>query len=416
MYIMRHAFSKAVLIIGVFAIFALARNVFGQTATPTPTPTPTPTSTQDKSAKQQELQKKIDELQQKVTELQSQAKSLSTQIGVIDSQISLSELKIANAQEKIKNLKDDILITKEKVLGAESDIDKTAQALMGRVEAVYEVGSVDPWQVLLTSNNLDNFFTRLKYLKVVQLYDKKNVFAAEQAKVNYEAQQQILVEKQKEEERLNEELQQFNEQLNSEKLAKKRLLDETKGSEANYQKLLSQARAEYAAIQGIIAGNGAEVEVGKVSTGQTIASVIPGPSCNSSGAHLHFIVRQGNSTVDPFNYLKSVDHENCSGSSCGSGDGDSFNPVGDWDWPVDPKIKMNQGYGQTWAVRNTWAGQVYSFHNGLDITGSSFTVKAVKSGILYQGSYGGSGGCRLPYVRVKHDEGGLDTLYLHVNY
>ena len=102
-----------------------------------------------------------------------------------------------------------------------------------------------------------------------------------------------------------------------------------------YQQLLATARAEFEAIQAIIAGKGEEEEVGSVSQGQRIASLIQGPSCNSSGEHLHFMASKGNNTVNPFSYLKGgVDHENCSGSSCGSSAGDPFNPSGSWDWPI----------------------------------------------------------------------------------
>ena len=202
------------------------------------------------------------------------------------------------------------------------------------------------------------------------------------------------------------------------KAAKAILLEQTRSDEKKYQQLLSSARAEFEAIQAIIAGKGTEEEVGKVSQGARIATVIQGPSCNSSGPHVHFIVRQGTSTQNPFSYLRAgVDYENCSGSSCGSADGDSFNPGGSWDWPVNPKIKYSQGYGSTWAVRNTWVGRVYQFHNGIDINGvSSSEVKAVRSGVLFRGSYSGSSGCRLRYVRVDHDDSDIDTLYLHINY
>ena len=62
-------------------------------------------------------------------------------------------------------------------------------------------------------------------------------------------------------------------------------------------------------------------------------------------------------------------------------------------------------------------GRIYQSHNGIDINNeASNDVKAVKSGTLYRGSYTGYNGCNLRYVRVQHDEGGLDTYYLHINY
>ena len=76
---------------------------------------------------------------------------------------------------------------------------------------------------------------------------------------------------------------------------------------------------------------------------------------------------------------------------------------------------MNQGFGLTWAVKNTWVSSIYNFHNGIDIQGSSLDVRAVQAGKLYRGSYSGRNSCSLKYVRLHHNDG-LDTYYLHVNY
>lgn len=363
--------------------------------------TPTPSASSSKEA----VEKKIKELEGKVNDLQSQEKTLSSQIKIIDNQVALSELKIADAEQKIKDLRADIEITKKKISGLSTDIDKTSRAFVSRSIGVYRVGTIDSWQALLSSSNIDNFFTRLKYLKIVQIYDKKNIFMAEQAKVNYSNQQGVLLDKKKEEEALNQKLKIFNEELSKDKNSKKALLSETQGSESKYQKLLAEARAEYEANQGIVAGNGTEVEIGPVNQGDTIASIIQGPSCNSSGTHVHFTVSKDGSTQNPFSYLKAIDNVNDSS--------DTFNPTGSWEWPISPQIHLNQGYGVTWFV-NTY--HFYPFHNGIDIDGSSPSVKAVKKGILFQGAYSGRGGCKLRYVKVRHSDDGLDTFYLHVNY
>jgi murein DD-endopeptidase MepM/ murein hydrolase activator NlpD len=126
------------------------------------------------------------------------------------------------------------------------------------------------------------------------------------------------------------------------------------------------------------------------------------------------MVTKDGQTLNPFDYLTGIDYENCSGSTCGSGDGDAFNPRGNWNWPINPKIRFTQGYGYTWAVQHTWVGRIYRFHNGIDLQSPSLEVKAIKPGTLYAGSYVGS--CVLKYVRVHHDEGNIDTYYLHVNY
>lgn len=401
-------------------LFLLQRAIFAQTVTPTSTPPPTtttltPTPTSGTSEKARDLQKQIEELENKVNELQKQAKTLSSQISVMDNQIKLTQYRIAYTQQQINELTSDITTVAEKITNLEGSLNSITKTLLARIAATYQLGSIQPLQLLLSSTSFSDFITRTNYIRIVQAHDKKIIYNTYQARKDYENQKQIFEDKKKQVLSLQIQLETYTKQLDDEKNAKQSLLKATQNDERKYQDLLAKARAEYLAIQGIVSGNGSEIEGGRVSQGQRIASIIPGASCNSSGGHLHFIVSRNGSTENPFSYLKSIDHENCSGSSCGSDDGDPFNPSGSWDWPMNGPITMYQGYGTTWAVRNTWVGRVYNFHNGIDIKGSSYEVKAVQNGTLFRGSYAGAGGCRLPYVRVRHDDG-LDTLYLHVSY
>lgn len=355
-------------------------------------------------------------LKSKLNLLQGQSKTLASQIAIMDNQISLTQARIEANKREILDLTLDIDTAAKKILSLQASLEKIADALLKRIVATYEAGSVQPLEILLSARDASNLLTRFNYFRIVQKHDKTLLRDVQQAKSDYTNQKEILEAKKKKVESLKNQLETYTLQLANEKQSKQALLNVTRNDEERYQDLLAQARSEYEAIQGIIAGKGQEIEVGNVSEGQIIASVIDGSSCNSGGTHLHFIVSRDGNTENPFNYLKSVDYENCSGPSCGSSDGDSFNPTGSWSWPLDPKIKLTQGYGSTWATRWSWVGRIYSFHNGIDIDGSSSSVKAVKGGALYQGSYTGYNGCRLRYVKVNHEDLGLDTFYLHVNY
>lgn len=240
--------NRAFAIFFAACLFFVGQGVLAQEATPTPTSVPSSSSQasniQDCKDQNISVADCPSYLQKRLSDLQGQGKTLTSQISIADSQAKLTEAKIANTEVQIKNLQEDIVITQDKIENSEDDLDVTSNAFIGRAKAVYQVGTINPWEMLLTSNNFDNFFTRLKYLQIVQLYDKKNIYAAEQAKVNYSNQQEILVDKKQQEEELGEKLQAYTDQLNQEKEAKKKLLAETQGSEATYQRLLSQARAQ----------------------------------------------------------------------------------------------------------------------------------------------------------------------------
>lgn len=351
------------------------------------------------------LSERISDCQSKVSSLHGQANTLSNQIAQFNAQIQLTTLKITQTQEQIKLLGG-------RIDQLETSLGSLSNAFSERAIETYKIyRSGEPIFLLFDVSNISDLVSSYHYLGKIQEADRNLLIRLQKA-------QNLYVDQKVEQETLAKQLDDQQKQLNTQKSAKAKLLADTRNSEARYQSLLSEARAELEAIQAIIAGKGKETNAGHVGQNQRIASIIQGASCNSGGTHTHFIVSQNGVAQNPFGYLKGgVDYDNCSGSSCGNSDGDPFNPSGSWDWPISPKIIFNQGYGSTWAVRNTYVGSIYSVHNGIDInSASSSEIRSVKSGELYQGSYVGQNGCSLRYVRVHHDEGGLDTFYLHINY
>lgn len=379
--------------------FALSGNlVYAQT--------PAASTSRTNSQKAGELNKKIVELEKKLAETRSEANSLASQIGVMDNQIKLTEYRLSATEQEIGIITKDIGAANGRVKNLEDSLTDVSKVLINRIVATYQVGGIEPIHVLLVSNDVSDFFARSNYLKLVQEHDKKLIYNAQQARNDYANQKAIFEAKKQKIEILKTQLEGYTEQLDKDKESKQNLLSQTKGSEANYQKLLAETKAEFEAIQGIVSGRGTEGEIGPVNQGDMIATVKQGASCNSSGTHLHFTVSSNGSSQNPFDHLKGVDHNNQSG--------DSWEPRGSWEWPISPTIQFHQGYGNTSFASS--GASFYSFHNGLDISGSSSVVKAVKPGTLFQGSYTGNGGCRLQYVRVHHTDDGLDTFYLHVNY
>ncbi len=362
-----------------------------------------------------DLTSKIAEYERQIEALQKQADSLNKEIALMDRQIKITTLQISQSEAEIKVLEGEISQLSDKIVRLDGSLDNLSRVLLSRVAETYKRGRLDPVALFLSSRSFSNFVSQYRFLQAVQVHDREMLLAMEQTRTSYDEQKQLKEKKQADLEKLQKQLESQKKQLDSQVADRKRLLDETKGKEANYQKLLAAAREELEAILGILEGKGTEKEVRKVSEGERIASIIPTASCNSNGPHLHFMVTKDGQTVNPFDYLTAgVDFENCSGSTCGSSDGDAFNPHGSWSWPITPKIRFTQGYGYTWAIQHTWVGRIYRFHNGIDLQSPSLEVKAVKSGTLYAGSYVGS--CVLKYVRVHHDEGNMDTYYLHVNY
>ena len=350
-------------------------------------------------------QAKVTCLENKVQDLKGQTKTLSSQISIMDSQIRLTEARIEANRREILDLTLDIDTATKKISTLSDSLNRITGVLLNRIVATYQAGKVQPLEMLLSSRDASNLLARLNYLRIAQVHDKRLIYDVQQAKNDYVNQKDIFEAKKKKIESLKLQLETYSESLGQQKIAKQQLLIATQSDEATYQQLLAQARAERA----IVFGGGVDSYLRDVNQGDAIgyiASYGTSPGC-SSGAHLHFEVQKDGSIQNPNNYLKSANFSYDYGSDSYSYYG-TINPSGDLTWPLNEPIVIHQGYGSHGFAQNFYSGGI---HTGIDMDSSSSTVKAVKSGKLYGGSYNCSNG-KLFYSKIVHD-GGLVTWYLH---
>ena len=198
----------------------------------TDTPTPTPTSVPDNSGA-------INDLQNKINAAQAQKKTYSSQIELIGNQIKLTEYKIEATQEQITSVTLDIDTTSKKISSLQGTLDTTITVLINRTVATYEVGTIQPFQILLTSNNASDFLTRLNYLRIARKHDRDLAIETQQAKNDYSNQKNIFEDKKKQLAGLQQQLQVQTVQLDQEKQVQQQLLATTEAQIASYQAQLS---------------------------------------------------------------------------------------------------------------------------------------------------------------------------------
>ncbi len=364
----------------------------------------------------EDLQDEIKELEEKIINLQSEGKTLLNEITYFNSQISLTQLRIQNAEAEIikrnkllVELVDDIENLTTRIDKLSSSIDYQKNILEERMRARYKSQTSSPVVILFGSNTLSTAVKKAEYLKVMQRQDQGLLDQMESTKQAYGLQKNLFEEKKSETEELKARVEQekanlvaYNNDLSNQKSSKEQLLSETQNDEAKYQDLLSKARAELDAIQGIIAGinfrDGKEVEKGDVIAVMGNSGY---PDC-STGEHLHFEIRKDGNVQNPEKYLKSktVYVNDSSNGNKNLGDGK-------WSWPMkDPEI--TQMYGETpWSWRYP-SGR----HDGFDMISNDTFIYAPDDGVLVKGTMGCYGSV-MNYAAIDHGDNVI-SYYLHI--
>ncbi|MBI5019207.1 peptidoglycan DD-metalloendopeptidase family protein [Candidatus Gottesmanbacteria bacterium] len=349
-------------------------------------------------------EKTIQELKDKISSLQTEQNTLSKQITLLDSQIKLTELQIGSTEKKIDVLENEIGELAGEISRLEDLKTKRLELVLHRIPQSYKRASSSQFGWLLFSDNFSELLTRAKYLVQVQEEDTTLYKQLQLTQMNYNERRDVREAKKLEQETLRKTLEKHTKDLATQKKQKQGLLDQTKSSEVVYQRLLAQALAEKQALERALVDS---VKVGPVKKGDPIALVgnTGFPGC-STGAHLHFEVRQGSSWVDPSSYLsnKTVKDE--------QGGGDWTVGSGSWNWPLSDTIRLTQHFGKTpWSWRYGYSGGI---HTGFDmISTGSEVIRAPADGDLYSSSQscGTSSVIKIKYI--EHG-GGLISFYLHV--
>jgi len=368
-----------------------------------------------------DLQNRIAEYQRQIEGLSKLERSLSQQIGLMDNQIKITIARISQTEAEIKILEKEIEALSGKIVRLNDSLDYLSKVLLSRVAENYKAAKTNPVNMLFSAKDFSDFISKYRYLQTVQLHDRQLLLSMEQTRISYDEQKQLKEKIQADLAQLNKQLQAQKQQLAVQMEDKKRLLEETKGKESEYQKLLAAALSEQETILKSVQASILKLSDGtKVEKGQGIALIgNSGYPCCSTGTHLHFMITtgcerdasgyvKGCNPINPADYLKNL-------------------PViyeqyvvpmefkGDWDWPID-NPRITQEYGMSyWARTGYYGGKP---HNGIDMVNSTLVIKAPKEGILYRQSTSCGkcdGGCcaAVNFVALDHG-GGVYSWYWHV--
>jgi len=175
-------------------------------------------------------------------------RTLQNEIASKTVQIELTTHRIVSARQNITQLEEEISQLDVKIFKLDISLDQLSEILITRIAETYKKGQIDPLALLFSSKDFSEFVSRYKYLRVMQLHDRKLMIQMETARTSYADQKTIKEEKQTQLENWKRYLEQEKIDLAQAVEARKILLAET---ETSYQRTMARIAAEKTKLAGV---------------------------------------------------------------------------------------------------------------------------------------------------------------------
>lgn len=354
-------------------------------------------SLKDKKESQMEY---LDTLENQIETVESKASNLQTQIESLDNQISKLNKEAKQLSNEITEINSDIAKAEKNIVKMHNNITSTSDQLAAKLRSAYMNGSESTLKILMGSDSLASFLTRLEMMKRTSEKDKELIigFKEKVTKLN------------KTKSKLEEDKVTVSEKIlevDEKKASATEKKAELKKKQSEYDSTTADLEEKYAESEKIVAGLDKssaeykdyikELEVERAKADAEIDRILS-----------EYYATQ---TTVPVANNNEPNQTTTAASGGGTTLGPSYTAKGDWIWPLgNASCYISSPYGYRSA---SISGN--SFHGGTDIAGSGISGKpvyATRAGKVISAVTSNSGyGI---YVLLDHGDG-YSSLYAHMS-
>jgi peptidoglycan hydrolase CwlO-like protein len=208
------------------------------------------------TSRQQQLQAQLDDIEKQIAVQQAlldkahgEGQTLQAQIDAFNAEIKRTQLRIQTINLKITSLNGDIGVRNDRLSALSAKLDAEKESLSQILRKTQVLDDYSVVSVGLSSNSVSGFFKDLDAFASIKRLMAESFADIEKTSASTNAEKEELQARLAEQEQLRNVAQLAKQDIQEQEKEKAKLLAQTKGVEANYQKLLTTTQRSAAQIR-----------------------------------------------------------------------------------------------------------------------------------------------------------------------
>ncbi|ROR31642.1 septal ring factor EnvC (AmiA/AmiB activator) [Mobilisporobacter senegalensis] len=329
------------------------------------------TSIQDAKDKKSSLEKAKKKIEQTIKDLEKEKGDITAYISKLDKELDTINNKIDKLEKDISLVKTDLKKTKAELKEAKETEENQYITMKKRIKYMYENGSSDYIEVLLSSNDMSDLLNRTEYITKISEYDGEMLDRYQETKKKVEKKEAELKSS-------LEALNNLNEEVELEKDAVTKLINEKNKELSSYEAKIDESSEK------------ADEFAEKIKIQEDVIDEM-------IEAQLRAAEEAARKAEE-----ERKKNEAANGGSAGSGNVSSSGFM----WPSDSSTRITSTFG----YRKSPTAGASSYHQGIDIgAAAGSNVLASADGTVTVATYQWAAG---NYIMISHPNG-ISTVYMH---
>jgi len=221
----------------------------------------------DKQQQLEDMNRKIKAQSQKLNTVKKKEKTIMGQVQSLEKDMQTTRKDIAVISDRVDFLQSNLAVTQDEIKILETDLDKQSEILNQRLVFIYEEGDVSYLEVLLASENMQDFLTRYDLLSRILQQDRDLIASIQTKKEELNAKKASLEGQKQQLEENKQSKQEKQQQLDAQIDDKKDILNSVQKEKKAYQQALNEMEQNSQQLEAIISQIQSKGNPSKIGTG-----------------------------------------------------------------------------------------------------------------------------------------------------